>query len=321
MKRLSLLLTISVILNVILVSAFLSHKSKEEAGHAHGKEEGHHEEEGSHLAVSRESQELIGIETIEAKLTPFAEKLPVTGQIAQDSQQTTTVTAPQAGVFMDGLTNVGRLVKKEDLLGRIRTHRMENSDLEVKSPVDGVVIASFVKTGDKVDGVTALYTIADLSALQATFDVYEKDIGKVKDGQKMIVRSTASPENAFEGYIGFISPRVDEDTYTVKVRASVNNPDYALKLGMFVTGEILNESDAKYIVVPREAVHLINGKNIVFVRKGEQEFEAREVTVVKESTTEAALEGVNEGESIVTKDGFLLKSELLKSKMGEGCAE
>jgi len=136
------------------------------------------------------------------------------------------------------------------------------------------------------------------------------------------VRSVAYPDKAFEGEITFISPRVDKDSHTVKIRGLIQNPEYLLKLGMFVNAEIMVVSEDKYIIVPQEAVHIIDAKKVVFIKKGEEEFEAREIKVKDETKDEVAIsEGVNEGEAIVIQDGFLLKSELLKSKMGAGCAE
>jgi cobalt-zinc-cadmium efflux system membrane fusion protein len=185
-----------------------------------------------------------------------------------------------------------------------------------------VVIGSSAKTGEKVDTVSSLHTIADFSVLQATFDVYEKDIKDVKTGQAICVRSIAYPDKCFEGEIVFTSPRVDRDTNAIKVRADIRNPDNLLKLGMFVTAEISIETPEKYVVVPLEAVHSSDGKKMVFIKTGEEKFVAREVTVKEQSGGDAALSaGVCEGEQVVTENSFLLKSELLKSKMGAGCAE
>jgi len=91
---------------------------------------------------------------------------------------------------------------------------------------------------------------------------------------------------------------------------------------MFITAEVIVESAEEFIVLPQDAVHHLSGKRIVFVKAGDNDFQAKEVVVTKESKESVAIaEGIKEGEVIVTKDGFLLKSELLKAKMGEGCAE
>jgi cobalt-zinc-cadmium efflux system membrane fusion protein len=236
-------------------------------------------------------------------------------------EQTTHISPHQAGTLAECKTEMGKVVKKDDVLCLVRTNGNAESVVEVKSPVDGVIISDFAKKGDKVDSITSLHTVADLSKLLATFDVYERDIAKIKTGQRIVLHSVAYPDKTFEGEIIYVSPRVDEHTNTVKIRAEVFNPEYLLKLGMFVTAEVIIESNEDYVVVPQEAVHIVGDKRVVFIKTGEHDFDVRVVTVKIESKDASAIEGVKEGEVVVAQDGFLLKSELLKSQMGEGCAE
>ena len=285
--------------------------------------EDEHNEPGEHneVTVSKESQDLISVKTEEAHLVSFEKKISVVGQIAQDPEHTVNVPPPGSGAVTECRAAVGSLVKKGDILC-IVTLTNASSPIEVRSPVSGVVIGSSAKTGEKVDTVSSLHTIADFSVLQATFDVYEKDIKDVKMGQEICVSSIAYPDTCFDGEIVFISPRVDRDTNAIKVRADIRNPKNLLKLGMFVTAEISVKTPEKYVVVPLEAVHSSNGKKMVFIKTGDEKFEAREVTVKEQSAGVAALSaGVCEGDQVVTENSFLLKSELLKSKMGAGCAD
>ena len=289
-----------------------------EVQHQGGHEE--HSEEGEHLDLSQKSQELINLKTIEAKRESLVKKIPVVGQIAQESELVSHVTALNPGIVFKLKANIGSVVEKDDVIGAIKVN---GGDLqEIKSPISGVVIGSFAKEGDRVDSVSSICTIADLSKLNGTFDVYEKDISAVKSGQKILVRSVAYPDKAFEGEISFVSPRVDKDSHTVKIRGLIRNPEYLLKLGMFVNAELMVVSEDKYIIVLQEAVHIINGKKVVFIKTAEEKFEAREIKIKDETKDQVAVsEGINEGEAVVIQDGFLLKSELLKSKMGAGCAE
>jgi len=284
------------------------------------KEEGCLEGEGE-VKLSKASQEIIGLETVAAKRSHFVEKIPVTGQIAQDAEEIVHVVPPATGVIVECKAKMGDLVKKDDTLCIIK-HNGSEALIEVKTPIAGVVIADFAKKGEKADAVSALHTVANLTTLLATFDVYEKDISQIRLGQKIIVRSVAYPQETFEGEVTFISPRVDENTHTIKIRATVKNPQNLLKFGMFVNAEVVVESREEFFVLPQDAVHRVSGKRIVFVKAGDDDFQVKEVVVTKESKESVAIaEGIKEGEIVVTKDGFLLKSELLKEKMGEGCAE
>jgi multidrug efflux pump subunit AcrA (membrane-fusion protein) len=279
-----------------------------------------HAEEEGHLDLSKKSQELIDLKTMEAKHASLVKKIPVVGQIAQESESVSHITSTNPGVISGLKANIGSIVEIGDVICIIKSN--DGALQEIKSPISGIVIGNFAKEGDRVDSVSSICTIADLSKLNGTFDIYEKDISAVKSGQKILVRSVAYPDKAFEGEIIFISPRVDKDSHTVKIRGLIQNPEYLLKLGMFVNAELMVVSEDKYIIVPQEAVHIINGKKVVFIKIAEEKFEAREIKVKDETKDEVAIsEGVNEGEAIVIRDGFLLKSELLKSKMGAGCAE
>ena len=284
-------------------------------------EEGHddHHEEESELELSKKSQELIGLKTQETKLAYFTKRISVIGQITQDPESSSHVTVPASGVLAECKVRIGEAVKKDETICVIKNG---DSLIEVKAPVSGVVISASFKTGDRVDAVSSMHTIADLSKLWVTLDVYEKDIADVKLGQKVFIQSIAYPGKRFSGEITFISPRVDEDSHTIKVRALIQNPDYLLKLGMFINADIIVESQDKDIVLPAEAVHLIGGERVVFIKTNEEKFRIRAVEVKEQAKDKVAVsEGLNEGEDVVVAAGFLLKSEFLKSQMGEGCAD
>ena len=284
-------------------------------------EEGHSEEDAG-LSLNKKSQELIDLKTKVVQPDIFKKNIAVVGQVAQDAQVSIHVVSPVIGTITQIQSQIGSVVRKDDVLCVVSKVNGEATLHEVKAPITGTVIGAFGKVGDRVDIVSSIYTIADLTQLWATLEVYEKDIAEIKLGQKAAVRSVAYPDQVFDGEIVFISPRVDENTHTIKLRAQVQNANNDLKLGMFVNADIVIESDAKYIILPQEAVHIVDGKKVVFIKTAEEKFVVREVKIKDESNDMVAVyEGIKEGETVVIQDGFLLKSELLKSKMGEGCAE
>ena len=104
-----------------------------------------------------------------------------------------------------------------------------------------------------------------LIKLWAILDVYERNIGCVKLGQKVVVKDTNCSGEFFEGEVTYISPRVDEHARTIKVRATVNNPDDHLKLGMFITADIMVPSEDLCIVMPQSAIHPVDVNKTVFL--------------------------------------------------------
>ncbi len=267
------------------------------------------------IKLEKESEELVNFKTVEVKKSLLTEKISIAGQLAQDANETHNVFPPQAGVVVENTAQLGAIVKKGDVLSRIKVEDQPDP-IDVRSPYDGVIIGDFDTVGQKVEKISSLCAIADLSKVWANFDIYEKDIAKVKIGQEITLRSSAYSDQSFEGKVVFISPRVDETTRTIKIRALIENPAYLLKLGMFVNGEIISQGSQEYITLPAGAVQTLGDKRVVFVKKGDGEFHKKEISIVSQTTDQVAVsEGVNVGDRVVTDGAFLLKSDLLKDEL------
>ena len=275
----------------------------------------HHE--GEEVHVNEKYQQLLNIEMFEVKKTPLIKKIDVTGQIAQDVENISNVLASGAGVMSECRTQVGAFVEKDDVICLIKDEST-GSLTEVKSPRSGVIIADFHKVGDKVDTVSQIHTIADISKLWANFDIYEKDVAQVKLGQEILVHSMAYPDKELTGEVVFISPRVDETSRTIKIRASINNPEKLLKLGMFINGQIISESEERYLMVPSAAIQTLGDKKVIFIKIAESKFRAQEVEIIADNTDQVAIaDGIKEGDLIVGQGAFLLKSALLADQLEE----
>ena len=85
---------------------------------------------------------------------------------------------------------------------------------------------------------TRIYSIADLSTLWVYLDAYESDLPWVRYGQKVEFSTKALPGATFEGTVSFVSPIVNSNTRTTKVRVNVDNSKGLLKPGLFVKGII-----------------------------------------------------------------------------------
>jgi len=291
---------------------------EEEHGDEHGDEEHGDEHDGEHddgpIELSEESQELGGIQTAIVGSSAFSSKVSVSGRIAQDVEEVKYVFAPESATIQECRAALGGQVQKDEVVCVV-TLTGSHETLEIKSPISGTVISEFIKKGEHVDETTAIYGIADLSKLWANFDVYEKDTASVKLGQRILVYPLSYPDQAFEGEIVFISPRVDESTYTVKIRAIVDNADGLLKLGMSVRGEILSASDGSMLSVPSEAIQTVENKTVVF-KKTAKGFEPQEVKVQSQTKETAMIaQGLNKDDQIVVKGSFILKSKMLESEM------
>jgi Cu(I)/Ag(I) efflux system membrane fusion protein len=154
-------------------------------------------------------------------------------------------------------------------------------------------------------------------------DVYEFELGWIEEGQMAKVTTSAFPGEEFRGKIISVNPTLDPKTRSVRIRLEIENPDMKLKPDMYVdviieSMYISPEGSHRVLATPREAVLDTGLRKIVWVDLGNGEFQAREVEVGLEATTEIdgktqrylpILKGLNEGELVVTRGNFLIDSQ------------
>ena len=130
----------------------------------------------------------------------------------------------------------------------------------------------------------------------------------------------AYPGETFQGKVTYVSDLLDEVTRTAKARVEIPNPERRLKPGMFVTATLSVPAPRTSAVtaIPEAAVYQIRGKPVVFIQESERVFAVRDVRLGQRAASYVeVLDGVREGEQVVTEGGFALKSTLLKEEMGE----
>lgn len=111
--------------------------------------------------------------------------------------------------------------------------------LTLYAPMSGTVTEKMVVEGSFVNRGDVLYRLANLDSVWVHLDVYEYEIGWVQPGQRVEFTAEAFPGQAFHGLATFISPALNEDTRTIKVRVNIDNHEGKLKPGMFVSSSIL----------------------------------------------------------------------------------
>jgi membrane fusion protein, heavy metal efflux system len=188
---------------------------------------------------------------------------------------------------------------------------------EIRSPIAGRVVERKVDIGTAVGkegDPSDLYTITDLSAVWVELTVTRSDVGKVKENAKVSIVTTGEDEKRGEAKIVFVSPILNPDTRSATVIAALDNQDLSWRPGSFVTAEIEVGEDPAKVLVPRSALQTIGGERVVFVRT-EKGFERRDVKTGKaDDDSFEILSGLATGETIATKNTFLLKAELGKSE-------
>lgn len=206
---------------------------------------------------------------------------------------------------------------EEDISELDRTHS-PSPYLLIRAPFSGSIIESSVVQGNYVEVGSNLFKLADLSTLWVIADAYEKDIALIKGGEEAEIKTDAYPDETFKGKVTAAGDVLDEKTRTFKVRIEVNNSELKLKPEMFIKATIIINRDLG-LTVPKDAILTYSGKEIVFVSLSDNTYKRKIVGLGEEAGGFIkVLSGLKEGENIVVKGNFLLKSEMLKSQLGAG---
>ena len=179
------------------------------------------------------------------------------------------------------------------------------------SPATGTVIEKRVVNGQRVMPGDELYRIADLSHMWVIAEVSELDLAAIKVGMRANVTLRAYPSQPLEGIVTFIYPDLRPETRTARVRIELPNPDGRLKTDMYADVVFRAGADRDPVVtVPVSAVIDSGTQQVVLVDKGEGRFEPRKIKLGSRGQDYVeVLEGVSEGESVVTSATFLIDSE------------
>jgi len=188
----------------------------------------------------------------------------------------------------------------------------------LRAPFAGVVTKFDVANGEVVETDKELFTIADMSTVWVLADVYEKDLSKIRRDGHVSVKVDAYPDRTFTGRITYVSDLIDPTTRSAKVRCVVENRDGALKLDMFAKVTLASADEREAVVVPADAIQQIDSQSVVFVQQTLTRFERRNVqTGLRTGDLVEIVGGVDEGQTIVGKGSFYLKTALLRERIGD----
>jgi membrane fusion protein, copper/silver efflux system len=181
--------------------------------------------------------------------------------------------------------------------------------LPIHAPQSGTVMKKVALAGMHVNPGDELYTIADLSHIWITADIYEYELPFVKVGQTATVTLSYDPGTALQGRIAFLYPTLDPQTRTAKVRFELANPGERLKPGMYANVELKIPLGTR-LVVPTDAILDSGERQLIFIHLGGGQLEWRTVKPgVRAGDWVEVVEGLKEGEHVVTSANFLLDSE------------
>ncbi len=193
-----------------------------------------------------------------------------------------------------------------------------NEGYALRAPIDGTVMARNVSPGVEVQGqysggtAVELFTVGEVDRVWVIADVFEMDVGRVKVGQKAIVKLQPYPDKLFPCTIDYVSGALDPLTHTGKIRCSFDNSDGLLKPEMYATVAVSVE-ERKALAIPRDALFRLGDQTVVFQEsgmtpEGKHKFERLPVAVDEQEGSPwlPVQHGLNKGDIIVTKGASLI---------------
>jgi len=216
-----------------------------------------------------------------------------------------------SGKLIKKIKEEGDSVKKGEIVALIDRDEpaLGFTKAEVKSPIEGTVIRYYVDIGDSVIPQEPMpqepvVNIAYMDKVKIVVNVGEKDITKLRKGEKVRVSVDAYPEENFLGRVVKVAPAVDLRSRKLKVELEIENKDHRLKPGMFADVEIIYNEHSNVLVVPRISVLEKEGRTILFTVEDDRA-KLREVkTGISDEEKIEIVEGLSEGESVVIEGNY-----------------
>ena len=180
--------------------------------------------------------------------------LKAAGRVTENLNKTAKISSTLEGRIVKLNYDLNDLVKTGDVLGLVQTPELLGRALELKSPIDGVVVDRKIAPGELVGKDKEIYVISDPKDLWVIAEVKERDIGAVKVGQDANFSVLAFPDETFHGKIVRMGNQVEAESRTLEVRIEVDNSDGRLKAGMFADVEIVTTTLNDVVVIPDTAM-------------------------------------------------------------------
>ena len=278
----------------------------------HGTEEEH--EEG-HIELTQEQIKHAGIGIAQVNSGTIREALPVYGVVTSNAEQVQSVSARFDGVIRSVNKKIGDHVRKGETLVTVEANESLNN-YSVASSLNGVVTQRDANIGEQTAD-RVLFVIEDFSTVWVDLSLFPKDVDKAQLGQTVRIEHKNHSISG-EGKIIYIAPSGNSNNQVTTARVLIQNTDNQWKPGHFINAEITLSEIAAPLVISNEAVQLVEGERVVFV-KGEEGFEPRQVNLGRtDGELSEVLSGLKFDEVYVTKNSFVLKSEMGKEDAEHG---
>ncbi|MDR2947740.1 MAG: efflux RND transporter periplasmic adaptor subunit [Prevotella sp.] len=187
-----------------------------------------------------------------------------------------------------------------------------NGAFSIKSPMTGYIVAKNVSSGSTISTDSdPLFTVADLSTVWITANIYASNLQFVKEGMEVAITTLSYPGEIFQGRINVLSQVFDPEEKVLKARIVMSNKELKFKPEMSVVIRLKNETNAQFVSVPSDAIVFDDDRYFVIVQDATGNFKIKEIKLEGHNNkTTYIASGLLEGEEVVTKNQLLIYSGL-----------
>jgi cobalt-zinc-cadmium efflux system membrane fusion protein len=195
----------------------------------------------------------------------------------------------------------------------------ENDELvPIAAPASGYILEKNVTPGVTIQPSTDAFVIGDLSRLWMLASVRADQLTRLHVGQSAVISLPDAPVEAFSAKVANLGQRFDSTTRQMQIRIEFTNTGGRLRPEMLAQAKLPVGEKNAVLLVPQDAVQQVNGQDAVFVRLSPDRFVLRPIQAGDSAQGMVRiLSGIQPGDQVVTQGSFLVKSQLLRSSIGD----
>lgn len=222
------------------------------------------------------------------------------------------VTARFPGLVKRLDAGVGDHVRAGQRLAVIESN-LSLSDYAITAPMTGTVMERRASVGMVAGEAMVLYELADLSQLWVDLHIFGTDAGHIEAGAHVEVTRLNDGASA-RTRIERVLPGTATASQSTVARAVLENGDGLWRPGAAVSARITVARAEVALAVPLSAIQSLDGKEVVFVREGDENYIARPLTLGRrDARAVEVLEGLSPGEQVVVEQSYLVKADIEKA--------
>jgi len=179
----------------------------------------------------------------------------------------------------------------------------------VKAPITGVMTdVTQITQGTEIQMNAVIGKVVDYSKVLVDLRIPNSQVLAIKLGKPVRVSNYAFSETEFEGKITAVDPVLDPTTRTLRVVATVDNPDLMLRPGMFVRSEIVKAAHVNVVVVPKKLIVKRQNQDVVFVEESARAQMRTVETGLESRDSIEVVDGIEEGDRLITSNYETLRA-------------